>query len=64
VNETNYYALAAYRGHGWPPGHDNLAESALVGEAMRRSGGNISRAADWLGLSRLTVREKVKKYRL
>ncbi len=39
-------------------------ESTLVGEAMRRSGGNISRAADWLGLSRLTVREKVKKYRL
>ena len=39
-------------------------EAALVGEAMNRSGGNISRAADWLGLSRLTVREKVKKYRL
>ncbi len=35
VNETNYYALAAYRGHGWPPGRDNLAESALVGEAMQ-----------------------------
>ncbi len=39
-------------------------EEALVGEALRKSGGNISRAADWLGLSRLTVREKIKKHGL
>lgn len=39
-------------------------EATLVGEALGRSGGNISRAAEWLGLSRLTVREKVKKYGL
>ncbi|MEJ7582697.1 MAG: family 1 glycosylhydrolase [Acidimicrobiales bacterium] len=23
VDETNYYAMAAYRGGGWPPGHDD-----------------------------------------
>lgn len=39
-------------------------ESILVSEAMARSGGNLSRASEWLGLSRLTLREKVKKYRL
>lgn len=39
-------------------------ESALIGEALRKSGGNISRAAEWLGLSRLTVREKIRKYDL
>ncbi len=39
-------------------------EGALVGEALRRSGGNISRAAVWLGLSRLTVREKARKQNL
>ncbi len=39
-------------------------ETSLVGEALRRSGGNISRTADWLGLSRLTVREKMRKYGL
>ena len=26
VNETNYYARAAYRGGGWPPGHNDRAE--------------------------------------
>lgn len=37
-------------------------EANLIREAMKRSGGNITNAAAWLGLSRLTVREKVKKY--
>ena len=37
-------------------------ESILVEEALQKSGGNVTRAAEWLGLSRLTVREKVKKY--
>lgn len=36
-------------------------EALLLGEAMQRAGGNISRTADWLGLSRLTVREKLKR---
>ncbi len=36
-------------------------ETLLLREAMQRSGGNISRTADWLGLSRLTVREKLKR---
>jgi beta-glucosidase len=35
VNETNYYALAAYRGRGWPPGHDDTAEAMLVSRAMQ-----------------------------
>jgi beta-glucosidase len=35
VNETNYYAFAAYRGRGWPPGHDDPAESAKVSMAMQ-----------------------------
>ena len=35
VNETNYYARAAYRGGGWPPGHDDAAEWALAGEAIQ-----------------------------
>ncbi|MGZ4715233.1 MAG: family 1 glycosylhydrolase, partial [Acidimicrobiales bacterium] len=34
VNETNYYARAAYRGGGWPPGHDDKAEAAIVDEAI------------------------------
>jgi beta-glucosidase len=34
VNETNYYGQIAYGGHGWPPGHDDAAERALVDEAM------------------------------
>lgn len=36
-------------------------EGTLLDEALRRSGGNISRTAEWLGLSRLTVREKIKR---
>lgn len=38
-------------------------EAILIEEALRESGGNVTRAAGWLGLSRLTVREKGKKYR-
>jgi beta-glucosidase len=34
VNETNYYAGAAYRGRGWPPGHNDAAEAAFVDEAI------------------------------
>ncbi len=34
VNETNYYARAAYGGRGWPPGHDDRQEVAMVHEAM------------------------------
>ena len=37
-------------------------EAPLIEEALKRSGGNITKAAGWLGLSRLTVREKAKKY--
>lgn len=39
-------------------------ESTLLSIALRRSGGNITRTAEWLGLSRLTVREKAKKFGL
>lgn len=34
VNETNYYARAAYRGSGWPPGHDDHGEAAIADEAI------------------------------
>ena len=34
VNETNYYARAAYRGGGWPPGHNDRIEAAIVDEAI------------------------------
>ena len=34
VNETNYYARAAYGGRGWPPGHNNPAELAMANEAI------------------------------
>lgn len=37
-------------------------EAALVEEALDKSGGNISQASKWLGLSRLTLREKAKKF--
>lgn len=34
VNETNYYAHAAYRGGGWPPGHNDRDESARAAEQI------------------------------
>ncbi|NNE90136.1 MAG: sigma-54-dependent Fis family transcriptional regulator, partial [Verrucomicrobiales bacterium] len=36
-------------------------ERHLFSEALAKSGGNLSEAARWLGLSRLTLREKLKK---
>ena len=35
VNETNYYAFAAYLGLGWPPGHSDFAECVQVSQAMQ-----------------------------
>ena len=34
VNETNLYATIAYRGRGWPPGHDDNDEALTVDTAM------------------------------
>jgi beta-glucosidase len=34
INEINYYARAAYGGQGWPPGHDDNGEVAVVHEAI------------------------------
>ncbi len=34
VNETNLYATIAYRGRGWPPGHNDRTEAAIVDEAI------------------------------
>jgi len=39
-------------------------EAQLLEIALRHNGGNISRTSQWLGLSRLTVREKGRKYGL
>jgi beta-glucosidase len=65
VNETNYYARAAYRGGGWPPGHDDRAEAAFVDEAihlanaeaavrLRRTGAPV---ASIFGLSALVAQD-------
>lgn len=37
-------------------------EREVYGQAIRRSGGNQAQAARWLGVSRLTLREKLKHY--
>ncbi|MFT5465297.1 MAG: DNA-binding NtrC family response regulator [Verrucomicrobiales bacterium] len=37
-------------------------EREVYGQAIRRSGGNQAQAARWLGVSRLTLREKLKLY--
>ncbi len=34
VNEMNYYARAAYGGRGWPPGHNDREEMAVVHQAL------------------------------
>jgi len=35
VNETNYYATAAYMAHGWPPGHNNVEEWLTVNQQIQ-----------------------------
>jgi beta-glucosidase len=35
INETNYYARAAYGGRGWPPGHNDRDEIAEVETAIQ-----------------------------
>jgi beta-glucosidase len=42
VNETNYYAAAAYRGRGWPPGHNDRHEWALASEAIQLASGEAA----------------------
>jgi beta-glucosidase len=42
VNETNYYARAAYGGRGWPPGHDDPDELALANEAIHLANAEAS----------------------
>tara|TARA_R110000850_G_scaffold87602_6_gene188284 strand:- start:1503 stop:2933 length:1431 start_codon:yes stop_codon:yes gene_type:complete len=37
-------------------------EFSLIESALERSSGNISKASKWLGLSRLTLREKAKRF--
>ncbi len=39
-----------------------FAEAELLRQAMRMAGGNKSKAARWLGLSRLTLREKLQRH--
>ncbi len=40
------------------------AEAELMRQAMQRSGGNIAQVARWLGISRVTLREKLKQHSL
>lgn len=42
----------------------NEAEAELMRQAMQRSGGNIAQVARWLGISRVTLREKLKQHGL
>lgn len=42
----------------------NEAESELMRQAMQRSGHNIAQVARWLGISRVTLREKLKQHGL
>ncbi|MEM1294232.1 MAG: helix-turn-helix domain-containing protein, partial [Verrucomicrobiota bacterium] len=39
-------------------------EREVYGQVIKRSGGNQAKAARWLGVSRLTLREKLRQYGL
>lgn len=65
VNETNYYAHAAYRGGGWPPGRNDRNDAALAAEqihlataeaaaTLRRTGRPV---ASIFGLSALVAQD-------
>ncbi len=41
-----------------------IAERELIAQAIQRANGNQAKAARWLGLSRLTLREKLQHYGL
>ncbi len=43
VNEPNYYGQLAYGGGGWPPGHDNPAERAVVDEVIQLATADAAR---------------------
>jgi len=65
VNETNYYARAAYRAGGWPPGHDDRVEAATADEAIHlanaeaavRLGRTGAPVASIFGLSAIVVQD-------
>ena len=40
------------------------AELELLSQAIELAGGNQAKAARWLGISRLTLREKLRQYAL
>jgi len=44
------------------PELEQTFERELFGQAIARSGGNQAKAARWLGISRLTLREKLRAY--
>ncbi len=65
VNETNYYANIAYRGGGWPPGHNDRDQAAQAAEAihlataeaavrLKQTGGPV---ASIYGLSPIVTRD-------
>ncbi len=65
INETNYYARAAYRAGGWPPGRDDKVEAAVADEAIHlanaeaavRLGQTGSPVASIFGLSAIVAQD-------
>ena len=49
-----------------PPAGDSLAdvEKAQIRVILERTGGNVTRSADILGIDRVTLYNKIKKYGL
>lgn len=57
------FLATASGGNVFDSGIDRIAR-ALITEALRLTGGNRSKAAQLLGLSRPTLHSKIEKYRL
>ena len=61
VGETLTEVISGERETALPTLQEKF-EREVYGQAIRRSGGNQAQAARWLGVSRLTLREKLKQY--
>jgi transcriptional regulator of acetoin/glycerol metabolism len=58
------YALRSYA-EFWAGQNENLASAeAMIEKALRHHGGNVSRAAESLGLSRAALYRRLEKHRI